>query len=107
MELEKPYYSISETAAMFNVNSSLLRYWEKEFAQIKPYKNKKGDRFFTRKDIEIIQTIYNLTKVQGYTLQGAKEELKYQYNKHANQAEAVAKLQEIKAKLIALRDSLD
>ena len=79
MQLDKPYYSITETAKMFNVNASLLRYWEKEFSQIKPYKNKKGDRYFTQKDIEVIQTIYNLTKVQGYTLQGAKDELKRSY----------------------------
>lgn len=106
MELDKPYYSITATAEMFHVNASLLRYWEKEFPQIKPFKNKKGDRYFTPKDIEVIQTIYNLTKVQGYTLQGAKDELKKQYGKHATQAQAVATLQEIRAKLIALRDNL-
>ncbi len=106
MQLDKPYYSITETAKMFNVNASLLRYWEKEFSQIKPYKNKKGDRYFTQKDIEVIQTIYNLTKVQGYTLQGAKDELKREYGKHASQAQAVATLQEIREKLIAIRDSL-
>ncbi|MBR3579244.1 MAG: MerR family transcriptional regulator [Bacteroidales bacterium] len=106
MQLDKPYYSISETAQMFNVNTSLLRYWEKEFTQIKPYKNKKGDRYFTPKDIEIIQIIYNLTKIQGYTLQGAKDELKRAYGKHASQAQAVATLREIREKLIAIRDSL-
>ena len=106
MQLDKPYYNITETAKMFNVNASLLRYWEKEFSQIKPYKNKKGDRYFTQKDIEVIQTIYNLTKVQGYTLQGAKEELKREYGKHASKAQAVATLQEIREKLIAIRDSL-
>ena len=106
MQLDKPYYSISETAQMFNVNASLLRYWEKEFTQIKPYKNKKGDRYFTQKDIEIIQIIYNLTKIQGYTLQGAKDELKRAYGKHASQAQAVATLLEIKEKLIAIRNSL-
>lgn len=106
MQLDKPYYSISETAQMFNVNTSLLRYWEKEFTQIKPYKNKKGDRYFTLKDIEIIQIIYNLTKIQGYTLQGAKDELKRAYGKHASQAQAVATLREIREKLIAIRDSL-
>ena len=106
MQLDKPYYSISETAQMFNVNASLLRYWEKEFTQIKPYKNKKGDRYFTQKDIEIIQIIYNLTKIQGYTLQGAKDELKRAYGKHASQAQAVATLREIREKLIAIRDSL-
>ena len=106
MQLDKPYYSISETAQMFNVNTSLLRYWEKEFTQIKPYKNKKGDRYFTPKDIEIIQIIYNLTKIQGYTLQGAKDELKRAYGKHASQAQAVATLREIREKLIAIRASL-
>ncbi len=64
-EIEKVYYSIGETAKMFDVNTSLLRYWEKEFDLIKPYKNKKGDRFFTKKDIETIRTIYYLTKVKG------------------------------------------
>ena len=106
MQLDKPYYNISETAQMFKVNTSLLRYWEKEFTQIKPYKNKKGDRYFTPKDIEIIQIIYNLTKIQGYTLQGAKDELKRAYGKHASQAQAVATLREIREKLIAIRDSL-
>ena len=106
MQLDKPYYNISETAQMFNVNTSLLRYWEKEFTQIKPYKNKKGDRYFTPKDIEIIQIIYNLTKIQGYTLQGAKDELKRAYGKHASQAQAVATLREIREILIAIRDSL-
>ena len=106
MQLDKPYYSISETAQMFNVNTSLLRYWEKEFTQIKPYKHKKGDRYFTPKDIEIIQIIYNLTKIQGYTLQGAKDELKRAYGKHASQAQAVATRREIREKLIAIRDSL-
>ncbi len=75
-DLEKAYYSISETAQMFNVNTSLLRFWEKEFDIIKPYKNKKGDRYFTKKDIETIRTIYHLTKEKGYTLQGAKDALK-------------------------------
>ena len=75
-DLEKSYYSISETAQMFNVNTSLLRFWEKEFDIIKPYKNKKGDRYFTKKDIETIRTIYHLTKEKGYTLQGAKDALK-------------------------------
>jgi DNA-binding transcriptional MerR regulator len=75
-DLEKSYYSISETARMFNVNTSLLRFWEKEFDIIKPYKNKKGDRYFTKKDIETIRTIYHLTKEKGYTLQGAKDALK-------------------------------
>lgn len=75
-EIEKMYFSIGETAQLFNVKPSLLRYWEKEFDVIKPYKNKKGDRYFTKKDIETIRMIYFLTKEKGYTLQGAKDALK-------------------------------
>lgn len=106
MELEKEYYGISETAKMFNVTTSLLRYWEKEFPQIKPYKNKKGDRYFTRKDINTIQTIYNLTKVQGYTLQGAKNELDQNYDSDGQKSRAVNALLRIRRRLIEIRDEL-
>ena len=74
--MEKLYYSISEVARMFDVNSSLIRYWEKEFDCIKPVKNKKGNRQFTQSDIENIRKIYHLTKECGFTLAGAKEQLK-------------------------------
>ena len=77
-ETEKSYYSISETAQMFNVNPSLLRFWEKEFDVIKPYKNKKGDRYFTKKDIETIRTIYHLTKEKGTRYKAQKRRSKGQ-----------------------------
>ncbi len=92
---------------MLNVNASLLRYWEKEFRQIKPYKNKKGDRFFRPEDIEVIQTIYNLTKVKGFTLQGAKDELARNFENVKAQARAVAALERIRARLIDIRQELD
>lgn len=92
---------------MLNVNASLLRYWEKEFRQIKPYKNKKGDRFFRPEDIEVIQTIYNLTKVKGFTLQGAKDELARNFENAKAQARAVAALERIRARLIDIRQELD
>ena len=92
---------------MLNVNASLLRYWEKEFKQIKPYKNKKGDRFFRPEDIEVIQTIYNLTKVKGFTLQGAKDELARNFENAKAQARAVAALERIRARLIDIRQELD
>ena len=74
--MDKLYYSISEVADMFGVNTSLIRYWEKEFDCIKPVKNKKGPRQFTQSDIENIRKIYHLTKECGFTLAGAKEQLK-------------------------------
>ena len=106
MELEKKYYSISETAEMFKVNTSLLRYWEKEFDVLKPYKNKKGDRYFTQDDIRNLQIIYNLTKIKGYTLQGAKDALKQDYQSHYSQSQAVPSLLRIKAKLLEIKENL-
>lgn len=73
---DKLYYSIGEVSRMFNVNPSLIRFWEKEFDVIKPQKNKKGNRLFTKKDIEKFKLIYELVKEKGYTLQGAKEQLR-------------------------------
>lgn len=72
----KLYYSIGEVADIFGVNASLIRFWEKEFDVIKPKKNAKGDRKFTPKDIEIIHRIHGLVKIKGYTLEGAKKNLK-------------------------------
>ena len=61
---------------MFNVNTSLIRFWEKEFTIIQPKKNKKGNRLFTPKDILNFNKIYHLVKEQGFTLEGAKNALK-------------------------------
>ena len=74
--VEKLYYTIGEVAEMFNVNPSLIRYWEKEFDIIKPKKNKKGNRFFTIEDIEHFHIIYYLVKELGLTLKGAQKKLK-------------------------------
>jgi len=72
---EKMFYSIGEVARIFDVNTSLIRFWEEEFDCIKPFKNKKGTRYFTPEDIETFRTIYYLVKQCGYTLQGAKNRL--------------------------------
>ncbi len=105
-EIEKVYYSIGETAKMFDVNTSLLRYWEKEFDLIKPYKNKKGDRFFTKKDIETIRTIYYLTKVKGHTLQGAKDALKAGFIKESSNAQIVTTLLKVKQMLLDIKGEI-
>ncbi len=75
-QLTKLYYTIGEVAEMFNVNTSLIRFWEKEFTIIQPKKNKKGNRLFTPKDIINFNKIYHLVKEQGFTLEGAKNALK-------------------------------
>ena len=75
-EIKKIYYSIGEVAKMFNVNASLIRFWEKEFDIIKPQKNKKGNSLFTQEDVDNFYIIFHLVKERGFTLQGAKEKLK-------------------------------
>ena len=104
--LTKLYYSIGEVATIFDVNASLIRFWEKEFTVIQPKKNKKGNRLFTVKDIEHFNKIYQLVKEQGYTLDGAKKALKSGEKAHpeGNQNEVlIDKLEKIKTQLLALK----
>lgn len=103
---EKLYYSIGEVAQAFNVNTSLIRFWEKEFDSISPKKNKKGDRFFTPKDIENFKIIFYLVKEKGYTLEGAKVVLQSQKNL-SKKVEIIARLELVKAELIKLKELLD
>lgn len=103
-KIEKLYYSIGEVAAMFSVNTSLIRYWEKEFDVIKPKKNKKGNRFFTKADIDNFHMIYHLVKERGMTLSGAKLKLKENKEDTQNNFEVVSRLKEIKDLLIEMKE---
>ncbi|WP_295810871.1 MerR family transcriptional regulator [uncultured Apibacter sp.] len=103
---EKLYYSIGEVAQAFNVNTSLIRFWEKEFDSISPKKNKKGDRFFTPKDIENLKIIYYLVKEKGYTLEGAKVVLQTQKNL-PKKVEIISRLELVKEELLKLKELLD
>jgi DNA-binding transcriptional MerR regulator len=105
-EIEKLYYSIGEVSKMFDVNASLIRFWEKEFDIIKPKKNKKGNRLFTKDDVENLRIIYHLVKERGYTLQGAKDKLKDNKEDVAENVEMVKKLENVKAFLQELKKSL-
>lgn len=105
-EIEKKYYSIGEVANMFKVAPSLIRYWEGEFPIIKPKKDKKGNRRFTKSDIEKIQYIYQLVKVKGYTLQGAQEVIKKDSEKVFDKVNTIERLHQIKHFLTELRDNL-
>ncbi|HIP32186.1 MAG TPA: MerR family transcriptional regulator [Crocinitomicaceae bacterium] len=109
-ELTKLYYSIGEVAKMFDVNTSLIRFWEKEFPSVKLKKNKKGNRVFTPKDILKIDKIYILVKEKGYTLDGAKNALKDKqtdYSTEESQVEdysaVILKLESIKERLLELK----
>ncbi len=104
--MERLYYSIGEVAKMFNVNTSLIRFWEKEFDIIKPKKNKKGNRLFTQQDVDNFYVIYNLVKERGYTLQGAKEKLKKNKDNTIKNIEIVKSLNKVKNFLIEIKKEL-
>jgi len=97
------FYSIGEVSKMFGVNASLIRFWEREFASLKPFKNKHGIRYFTQSDIETFRTIFYLVKERGYTLQGAKEQLKTNKKNVEKKAEIHASLSKIKQFLLDIK----
>ena len=103
---EKRYYSIREVAKAFDVNASLIRFWEKEFDIIKPKKNAKGDRKFTPEDIKNLQLIFHLVKERGFTLDGAKIHLKENQKKTLDKFEIIRKLETIKSQLTNLKNQL-
>lgn len=105
-KVEKLYYAIGEVASMFNVNTSLIRFWEKEFDIIKPKKNKKGNRLFTQKDIDNFHIIYHLVKERGMTLKGAKTKMRENKEDVEHNFEIVKSLENIKEMLIEVRESL-
>lgn len=103
---EKRYYSIGEVAEAFDVNTSLIRFWEKEFDVIKPKKNAKGNRKFTPEDIKNLELIYHLVKERGFTLEGAKIHLKEEKKKVLDNFEIIRQLESIKAELIKIKEQL-
>jgi len=104
--IEKLFYSIGEVATRYDVNTSLIRFWEKEFDIIKPQKNKKGNRLFTKEDLRNFDLIYHLVKERGFTLQGAKQKLKHQPEDTLENVEMVRKLQKVKSFLVELKSKL-
>ncbi len=103
---EKRYYGIGEVARAFDVNTSLIRFWEKEFDVLQPKKNAKGNRKFTPEDIKNLQLIYHLVKERGFTLEGAKIHLKEERKKTLSNFEIIQKLEKVKAELIKIKNQL-
>jgi|TARA_B110001454_G_C12601696_1_gene384746 DNA-binding transcriptional MerR regulator len=103
---EKRYYKIGEVAKAFSVNTSLIRFWEKEFDIIKPKKNAKGNRLFTPTDISNFKLIYSLVKERGFTLDGAKHKLKKNPEEIYNNHEIITKLEKVKAELQKIKNQL-
>ncbi|NDV66441.1 MerR family transcriptional regulator [Bacteroides sp. 224] len=103
----KLYYSIGEVAQMFNVNESLLRFWEKEFPQIAPHKTVRGTRQYRKEDIETIKLVYHLVKEKGMTLPGARQKLSDNKENTTRNFEIISRLRDIKEELLSIKKELD
>jgi DNA-binding transcriptional MerR regulator len=103
---EKHYYSIGEVAAKFGLAPSALRFWETVFDTIKPYKNKKGDRFYTQDDIDHISLINHLVKERGMTLKGARTKIRENKTETENTFEIVQSLKQIRSFLLEIKETL-
>jgi DNA-binding transcriptional MerR regulator len=105
-QIEKVYYTIGEVADMFGVNPSLIRFWEREFEQLSPKKNGRGNRVFNRKDLELFHKIHHLVKDKGFTLEGAKKILREKRSEEVEE-DVLSKLTHIRAELMALANRLE
>lgn len=104
-KLEKLYYSIGEVADMLGESKSLIRYWENEFDFLNPKKNKKGDRRFTKENIEQLLIIHELVKQRGFTLEGAKQEIKSTRKRLVTRQQVITRLQHLRNSLDELRET--
>ncbi|NNC95837.1 MAG: MerR family transcriptional regulator [Chitinophagales bacterium] len=105
-ELKKLYYSIGEVAEQLKVAPSLIRYWESEFPEIHPRKNKRGNRLFTSDDIHTLRLVYHLTKEKGFTIEGARNQLKISKKKIDQQLSVLDRLKGIREFLSEMKDQL-
>ena len=103
----KLFFSISEVAQMFDVNESTLRFWEKEFEQIRPRKNGKGTRYYRQEDIDAVRLVYHLVKERGMTLAGARQKLKENPDTTIRHEEIVNRLKQIKEELLAMKSAFE
>ncbi len=105
-EISKMYYTMGEVAAIFDVNQSLIRFYEKEFDVLQPKKNKKGNRYFTPEDIEHLRIIFHLIRDKGYTINGAREHLKKNIDESRESQRVIDSLESIKRFLLEVREQL-
>ncbi|MFY0653012.1 MAG: MerR family transcriptional regulator [Cyclobacteriaceae bacterium] len=105
-EIEKRYYTIGEVADDLGVATSLIRFWESEFDIIKPKKNRKGNRQFTKDDVKNVKLIYHLVKEKGYTLNGAREFIKSDVNAAVSKIDMLDSLKNLKSFLQQMRNEM-
>ena len=106
LDKHKIYYSITEVANYLNVNNSLLRFWEKEFDIIKPKKNSRGNRVFTKNDLKNLALIHHLLKEKKYTIEGAKKKIRENKEGANKNFEIIKNLRNIRGQLSQIRDEL-
>jgi DNA-binding transcriptional MerR regulator len=106
-ESSKLYYSISEVADMFDVNASLIRFWEKEFDIIKPRKNAKGNRLFTQQDIDNFALIHHFVKERRLTLEGARQKIKENRDDAEHNFQIVQSLKKVRAMLMEIKENIE
>ncbi len=106
LEVEKLYYTISEVSELLGVNASLIRFWEKEFDQLAPKKNMRGNRQFTMRDIEVLRRIHHLVKERGFTLEGAKKFLRDRKNEAIAAPTVRERLEAVRSELMQIAASL-
>lgn len=106
-KIEKVIFSIGEVAEMIGENTSLIRYWENQFDALKPKKNNKGNRLFTKENIDLVKLIHHLVKERGLTLKGAQQKLKENREETIENYEIVKRLQIVRGELIKIKNGLD
>jgi DNA-binding transcriptional MerR regulator len=104
--MEKLFYSIAEVSKLLNINASNLRFWEKEFKQLKPKRNNKGTRFYSEEDIRLVKQIMFLVNEQNLTLEGARQKLNQKKDQVAKQQELIERLKKIRKELQGISKAL-
>ena len=105
-DINKMYYTMGEVSAMFDVNQSMIRFYEKEFDILQPKKNKKGNRLFTPEDVENLKIIFNLINERGFTLQGARDYLKQNGDEVKENQQVISTLENLKKFLLEVKEQL-
>ena len=101
--VEKLYFTIGEVADTVGVNTSVIRYWEKEFGNLRPRRDSRGDRSYTQDDIRKVKLIQYLLKERGFTIQGAREHLRAEPRSAERITEAIERLKRVRAILLEAR----
>ena len=105
--MQKLYYSISEVSEMLGISLSNLRFWEKEFKQLKPRPNSKNTRFYSEEDLKLIKQIQFLVDEQKLTLEGVKQRLSQKKDRVGRQQELAERLKAIRQELIGISKQLE